>query len=322
MRQIILDFSKQFNIGLEAASSVKASGKFKRVIVCGMGGSALPGEILKAWVSQSKINFPILVSKEYNLPLSATKESLICVISYSGNTAEPLSAYLEAQRKHLPVVAIASGGELLELCSQNKTPLAVVPEGIPSRSAVGYQTAALFQILINSKIIPNCTDDVRLLSRELKSKGLEKQGKGIAKKIKNKTPIIYSSLSNKALAYVWKVNFNESSKIPAFYNYFPEANHNELSGFENTRNFYVLILKDPKEDPRIISRMKLTQEIIKKEGVESEIIKLSGKNVFSKLFRGVLLGLWASYYLALERKVDPSAVRLQDELKNRLKNHK
>ena len=320
MRRIILDFAKQLEIGFESAKYVKAAGQFNKIIICGMGGSSLPGEILKTWLIGSKVKLPVIIHRDYNLPVETDRQDLVVCVSYSGNTFETLSSFKDAVERKLNTVAITSGGKLSELCRKYNAPFAIIPAGAPARTAVGYQTAALLKILINSKVIHDCSKDISTALANLKPKRLENQGQKIAKKLKNKTPIVYSSSQNKSLAYIWKINFNESTKIPAFYNCFPEMNHNELSCFENAKRFHAIMLRDREDDPRIFKRMRISADIMKKEGVGALFINIAGANTFLKIFNNILLSMWASYYLAKEYRTDPIILRLQDEMKKRLGN--
>ncbi|MBI2041721.1 MAG: hypothetical protein HYT20_01715 [Candidatus Nealsonbacteria bacterium] len=139
-------------------------------------------------------------------------------------------------------------------------------------------------------------------------------------------PIIYASsrLKYLDLARIWKIKFNENSKIPAFCNYFPELNHNELVGFEN--NGYpvsiatsIIILRDDLDLPRIKERIELTAEILKPTGVQAQFVDIKGEDILYKIFDNILLSDWTSYYLALEYKIDPTPVKLNDEFKKLLK---
>ena len=148
----------------------------------------------------------------------------------------------------------------------------------------------------------------------------------MARKLKNRIPIIYASYQNRELARIWKIKFNENSKVPAFANYFPELNHNEMVGFERISSFqppifrpYVLILRDLADHPRIQKRMKLTADILRKKKVAVDFIEINGKDNLSKVFSTLLLSDWASYYLALNYKVDPSPVKTVEDFKQRMK---
>lgn len=319
MRQVILNFPKQFRVGLEAAKNVKVSGKFDAVLICGMGGSALPGDILSMWLEAYKIGLPLYIHRDYGLPYKADEQHLIICISYSGNTEETLTSFEEARRKNLKVAAIASGGKLAKLCLKYKIPLVVIPKGYQPRMALGFQFAALMKILVNCGVIKNGLENISALDKNLQPKKLEAQGKKLAKKLSGKYPVIYASDRLKNLARIWKIKFNENSKIPAFYNYFPELNHNELSGFTaGGEQFSAIILRDIADNPRVLKRMKLTADIIKSKGVNVDIIDIGGKNILYKIFSNLLLADWVSYYLALEYGVDPTPVKIVEEFKKKL----
>jgi len=324
MRQMILNFPKQFRVGLASAKNIGIKNselKIKNLVVCGMGGSALPGDILKIFFREHKINLPVKIHRGYGIPHYADQSHLVICISCSGNTEETLSAYETAMKNQLPVIGITSGGKLAQLCKKDETPLAVIPAGYPPRVAVGYQFAALMKILINFSLTKDISSDILNLEKTLQPLDLENQGKKLSQKLKNKLPIIYASDRLKELARIWKIKFNENSKIPAFSNCFPEFNHNELSGYENNRHpISIIILRDKTADhPRNLKRMELMGRIMEQRGASVDFIDITGKDSLSKVFSNILLADWASYYLALEYKVDPTPTKLNDEFKRRLK---
>ena len=145
---------------------------------------------------------------------------------------------------------------------------------------------------------------------------LEKDGKILAKKIKKKVPVIYASNNLKSLSRIWKIKFNENSKIPAFHNYFPELNHNEMVGYTTkNKSFFVIILRSSTDHPRILKRMELTANIVKKSGAEVEFVEIKNGSRSFMVFSSLLLGDWVSYYLALENKTDPTPVELVENFK-------
>lgn len=325
MEKIILDFPKQFKLGITAAKDIKIRNKFKGVVVCGMGGSALPGDILAIWLEAYEIGLPFYIQRDYGLPYFADQDYLIICISYSGNTEETLVAFQEAQREKLPVVAISSGGRLAELCRKNKVPLAKVPSGIAPRFAVGYQFGALMKILSNAGIIKNELKELLALERNLQPRKIKSQGKELAKRLVNKVPVIYSSASKKSLAKIWKISFNETAKMLAIANYFPELSHNEIVGFwkinetqiEN-KKIGVIILRDRADYSQILKQMEVIKGIIKKEGVGVEFIDLKGKDILEKVFSNIILAFWTAYWLAIKCKVDPIRTKTIEEFKKRL----
>ena len=320
MRQIIIDSAKQLKEGLDLAKNVKIGGNFKNVIICGIGGSALPADLLKS-VTDSKI--PIYVHRDYNLPKFTTKESLIIFISYSGNTEEVISSIEDSLSNKLSSIGISSGGKLEKICQENEIPFVKIPSGIQPRLAIGYIFSALFQTLHNAGIINDISSKILETSDKLESLNneFEDEGKKIAKNIADKIPIIYSSDNFRDVAKIWKIKFNENSKVPSFYNCFPELNHNEMVGFSNSvknNNFYFIILKDTNDHERNKIRMDLFSSLIDKRGAKTYFVEIKEGSTIFKVFSTLLLGDWTSYYLALEQKIDPTPVEIVEEFKKLL----
>jgi glucose/mannose-6-phosphate isomerase len=324
MRQFILDFPKQFGIGFEAAENIKAKEKFDGLVICGMGGSALPAEILKIWLENYKIALPLIIHKNYGLPYNIDKSYLIVCISYSGNTQETLSAFKEAKKKNFSIISITSGGKLAKICQKNKVPLVKIPPGLPPRLAIGLQFSALMKILVNCGIIENELKEILNLKKRLKPKNWENQGKKLAKKLKNKIIFIFSPENLKALSYIWKISFNETSKVISEYGLFPEISHNEIMGFWKvnkklpSKKFFVIFLKEKIAPSLILKQMKIFESLIKREKIKTETIFIEGKNFLEKIFSNIIFAFWTSYYLALENKVDPLKIELIEEFKRKI----
>lgn len=328
MRKIILEFPGQFRIGANSAQSITLKpGKLTRwpenIIICGMGGSALPGDIL---VSLRPLD--VFCHKSYGLPPQAGNESLIICISYSGNTEETLSSFNTALNQKLPLISITTGGKLGKLSKKYGVPVVIIPKSlIPPRLALGEMTAALIQILVNHHILgPEICDELLKVGIKLKSKKFENQGKKLAKRIFQKIPVIYTPKQFREIGLIWKNSLNETAKVLAITNYFPELGHNETVGFweinemqiEN-KKILVLILRDFQDHPRILKQMKIVKDLINEEGVKVEFINIQGKTPLEKIFSMVILGFWTSYWLAIEYGVDPTPVKTIEELKRRLK---
>lgn len=319
MRGIILDFPKQFGIGLEAANDIKVRGKFDAVLICGMGGSALPADILQIWLAAYKIGLPVFIHRNYGIPEMADRNHLVVCISYSGNTEETLDAFEEARKRKMKVAAITSGGKLAQLCQQHGMPVVMVPAGIPPRMSMGFLLAALMKLLVNCGIIDNGLDNIAALEKSLKPQALEIEGQNLAKKIKSKAPIIYASDRLQSLARIWKIKFNENSKMHSFYNYFPELNHNEINSFVSPAKFHWLILEDKTDLPQNQKRIEMTADLLRTRGFPVDIIEIKGKDILYKVFDNLLLADWTSYYLALGLDYDPTPVEIVEEFKSKLK---
>ena len=139
---------------------------------------------------------------------------------------------------------------------------------------------------------------------------------GIAEEIAGKTPVIYGTTRFKSLAMIWKIMFNENAKTPAFWNFFPELNHNEMIGFTKPQGkFHLIVLRDRDIDPRISKRMEITTNILKKYGTDSTIVDMPEDGMLFRIFATLQIGCWASYYLALKYEIDPTPVEMVEEFK-------
>ena len=329
MKQIINEFPKQFKVGIEAAKKIKLRPiKPNKICICGMGGSALPANLLSMIIEEYAIKLPLLIQRDYFLPVSVDKKTLVICISYSGNTEETISCLKDALKRNLRIILISSNGKLEKFAKQHALPFVQIPKGYPPRMALGYLFGALVGVLNGFKLFPtSLIRELLSLEKKLKPQNLESEGEKLAKKLQGKLPIIYASNRLKYLARIWKIKFNENTKIPAFWNYFPELNHNEMTGFENISKlkcqmsnlFYLLILKDKDDHPRNKKRMKLTLEVLKRRKIKGEIINLKGRTFLERVFNSILLSDWVSYYLAKIYKVDPIPVKMVEEFKKLLK---
>jgi glucose/mannose-6-phosphate isomerase len=186
LRQVILDSPKQIVAGLKLAKNIKVEGKFSALEISGMGGSSLPANILRIYLSslyrkqpKTSQRLAIYQNRFYDLPHEAYQNCLNFFSSYSGNTEETIASLKLAMRHKLPSIGFASGGKIAELCFKNKIPCVIFPGGIQPRYAIGYSFAAMLQVLINSGMIHDTTTDlIRMVKKlETEARVLEAQGK-------------------------------------------------------------------------------------------------------------------------------------------------
>ena len=227
LKEVILKFPEQFKESISLAQDVKVEGNFDKILVCGMGGSAFAGYLLKSY----RQDLLVLSRLSYGLPQWVNEKTLVAAISYSGNTEETLSCYERALKGRNALLAITSGGKLEKRALEEKTALVKIPSGIQPRLAVGYMFGTLLMVLSNSGIIEDQRDVLVELSRRLEPAALRPRAQEIAARIGNKIPLIYSSLRNQVLSYAWKIRFNENLKTFAFCNVWPESHHNDISSF-------------------------------------------------------------------------------------------
>lgn len=330
LRKVILNESSQFEEGFKIAADVNAQGSFDRIMVSGMGGSALPSNILRIYLNdvfaqdKSYKKIGVFQNRFYTLPPEAYNNCLNLICSHSGNTEETISSFQEALDHNLPCIGISSGGVIEKMCKKNKIPHVKLPipyKNFQPRMATGHFIGVIIQILINQRMISDCRKDIVAAAKKLDQSipKLEQQGKNLAKKLVGKTPVIYASTQFKSLAMIWKIKINENSKTPAFWNYFPELNHNEFVGYTNPQGaFHVLLLRDDCDHERNLKRYDVTQKLLQKNNVSVDIVKMPKGKLFYRIFATLALGDWMSYYLALEYGQDPTPVDWVENFKKEL----
>lgn len=317
MHQAIKNFQRQFSWEPQIEGGELPS-NFTKFTVAGMGGSHLAADLLIA----REPHLDIIIHSDYGLPRRLA-ERLIIASSYSGNTEETIDAFNVALELQLPLIAISIGGRLIKLAKDNQIPYIKMPDtGIQPRMALGYSIKAMARAMAQNKFLEELTK----LPQLIKPQNLAPKGHKLAEQLKNKIPVIYASASNQAVAYNWKIKFNETGKIPAFYNVLPELNHNEMIGFDikdSTRdlsnNFYFIFLRDNNDDKRIQKRMEILQKFYQERGLAVKILNLEGRNRFHKMFNSLVLADWSAYYTAREYELDPEQVPMVEEFKGLLK---
>ena len=315
MLKVIEDFPQQCKTALELPKGMSVSGKIDNIVVCGMGGSAVSGDILKICMHNSKI--PVFVVRDYKVPNFVDENTLVFAVSYSGNTEETISAFRDASRKKAKIVAVTSGGIL----GKEAKKVIKIPSGLQPRAALGYLFFPVFGVLVNSGIVDAKGKEIEeMLDILSKTDDFKIVGERLAKKIGQRTPIIYASELLGAVAYRWKTQFNENSKVAAFHHSFSEMNHNEIAGYQNINknDFIAIFIRDKDDHERVKKRMDITKEIISSR-VDVEEIFTRGESLLSKIFSGIYYGDFASYYLALANRIDPTPVTVIENLKKKLK---
>lgn len=263
----------------------------RRVVLGGMGGSALPGRVL-CGLYPGRVSLHL----DYDLPQAPPEDALYIAVSYSGNTEETLSFFEAARARGYRLAVVASGGILLDNAKECGVPYVVVPKRGEPRDQ--------FIILIKS---------ILALMRERGSawdayphveQDVETRALALLKEISGKTPIIYSSTRNEPLAYIAKITLNETGKTPAFLNVFPEMNHNELQGLEHLSSQFVpVLLCDMEDDPRVSHRMDVFEEVMRAQG--SSVVRVEvpkGTRIHTILYAWLLFRK-VGHLVALEKGV-------------------
>ena len=314
MLKVIENFTHQCRTALGLAKGMTVSGKIDKIVVAGMGGSAVGGDLLKLHLHDLKI--PIMTVRDYKLPNFVDESTLVFAVSYSGNTEETLAAYEDALRRKAKIIAVTSGGKLGETAKK----IIKIPKGLQPRAALGYLFFPVLGVLVNSGIVKENQAEINEMIDVLSKKDEFRQlGEKLAKKIGNKTPLIYASEQFSAVAYRWKTQFNENSKVPAFTHVFSEMNHNEIVGYQTMSRdrFITILIRDNFDNERIKKRMDITKDIISQK-IEVEEIYTKGTFLLSRLFSGLYYGDFVSYYLAIHNNIDPTPVHVIENLKKKL----
>ncbi|MEK9176195.1 MAG: SIS domain-containing protein [Patescibacteria group bacterium] len=313
---------------MNLAKNIKVEGNFKSLTVTGMGGSALPVNLLQTYCNSLVETNPdykplnIFINRSYALPPQAkSKDSLNFFSSYSGTTEEVISSLEEAKKLNLPFIGFSSAGDIERLSKEYGMPHIKLPIPYPNyqpRMGTGYFFGSMYQVLVNHGLAPDQTREIRESAATFGNLmgSYEEKGKELAKSLKGRTPVIYTSQKYNPSAMIWKIKMNENAKTPAFWNYFSELNHNEMVGFTNPQaKFFLIMLRDKEDDPRNLKRYDVTANLLREKGIESVILNLDGDNTFSKMFLTINLADWTSYYLALEYGQDPTPVEMVEKLK-------
>jgi glucose/mannose-6-phosphate isomerase len=317
MYEEIKNFSGQFLFEpkIENSQFFKKKSSF---VLAGMGGSALHGGLLKMW----QPTLDIVVHKSYGLPdisPGELKNKLIIICSHSGNTEETIDAFQKGLESGLDMVVVSVGGKLIPLAKERNVAYIELPNtGIPPRMATGFFIKAMLKIMGEEEELKK----VSALASTLDPTELEEAGKALANKAKNCVPVIYASLHNSPLAYIWKIKLNESGKIPAFCNVFSELNHNEMNSFDVKaptkalcEKFYFFILKDSHDHPRILKRMEVLEGLYHARALKVETVGLPGENGWLKIFSAIILADWFAYHTALLYGLDPDPIPMVEEFK-------
>ncbi len=302
----------------------------ENVIVAGMGGSAISGELLKDW-ARGKASTPIEISRDYKLPNYVGAKTLVIVSSYSGDTEETLSTFLDAKRRGCMIYCISSGGKLLEFAEKLNVPFLRVPPGMPPRAALHYLFVPLLTVLEKAGCVPRFSEESQETRKILEevAKGNAPQNpsesnlaKTLALGIGDTVPVVYGFGIYRSVAQRFKQQFNENTKIPSKWESFSELDHNEIAGWEKagwrTKHFSAICLRDKKEATEVRSRIEITKAII--EPLVSKWFEVwsQGSRDLSKMLSTILMGDFTSVYLAILQKTDPTPVQTITMLKQRL----
>lgn len=296
------------------------------VVFCGMGGSAVAGDVLKH-AFRDRLGVPVDVNRSGLLPAFAGPHTLVVVSSYSGNTSETLSSYRGAVERGCRVLAITSGGELERSCAERGLPVVPVPGGGQPRAALGHLTFAMLGALEAAGLVPPLEDDVSstiaAVDRVAGECGADvpvssNVAKTIARAIGDRVPVVWGAEGVAAVAAMrWKTQLNENGKVPAWHASMSELDHNEIVGWVAPygERHVLITLRTDAEDEETAARFPLSVDIVHAAGMETHEVEVRRQPRLASLFALVSLGDFTSCYVGLGRGYDPTPVDVIERLK-------
>jgi glucose/mannose-6-phosphate isomerase len=294
-----------------------------------MGGSAIGGDLARSFLGE-RAPAPIMSCRDYALPRPIARDALVVASSYSGNTAETLAAYDAARAAGSAVVAVTSGGELARRCERDRVPYCVIPGGMPPRSAIGFSLLPMLQILraCGAAAFTDAEyDEALAVARErctaCAPARADNPAAALARRLHGRTAFVYAAPSLlEGVARRWACQINENAKALAHFAFFPELNHNQIVGWETSRdlmaNTVILSLEDREDHAQTRRHTDIGLSIMGPLAHHVERLETPGGGRLARMLAMMLLGDFASVYLAYLNGVDPTPVAKIDRLKKEL----
>lgn len=297
----------------------------KNIVVAGMGGSAWPALYIQSWPG---LSVPFEIVRDYTLPAYVDENTLLISSSYSGNTEETISALADGEEKKAQIVVMSAGGKLAGLAKEKNYPLYEIPGGIQPRMSSFYFIAALLQIYETADVLlPFDKGKLQSLSDWLKSESAgwkadvptaENPAKQLALELVGKSIIVYSGAHLAPVANKFKICLNENAKNLAWWNQYPEFNHNEFIGWSShpvEKPFGVVEFRSNLDHPRVQKRFEVSERLLSGRRPQPNVITPKGATLPEQLFWSSMFGDFVSIYIAILNNVDPTPVGLVEKLK-------
>jgi glucose/mannose-6-phosphate isomerase len=296
--------------------------KIDRVIILGVGGSAIGGDLVRS-LAESEARIPVLVQRDYSLPAYVDDRTLVIASSYSGNTEETLTAFDKALKTGARKLAMTTGGKLGAIAEEKNIPVFKIDYKAQPRAALGFSFLPTLGVLQKLGFVKDKSADVAETVRVLEALSAKidekaplssNPAKQLAQRLYGCLPVVYGAGILAEAAHRWKTQINENSKAWAFYEVFPELNHNATVGFELPKELAqkirVVLLRAPSFNQRVKLRYEVTCELLDRAGVAHEYIDSEGSSLLSQMMSLVMMGDYVSYYLAILYRVDPTPVEV------------
>jgi glucose/mannose-6-phosphate isomerase len=309
-----------------------AKAGFQRIIISGMGGSAIGADLLAAYVAPA-CKLPVFVSRDYGLPAWAQgPETLLIASSHSGNTEETLEAFDAGLEAKCSILAVCTGGELERRAAQAGVPIWKFQHAGQPRAAVGFSFGLLLAAFARLGLIPDQAEAVAgaVAAMQAQQSGLRAEvpaaqnpAKRMAGQLMGRWVNVYGAGMLAPVARRWKGQVNELAKAGAGFEYLPEADHNALAGLVNPAEVLArtttIFLRSSSDHPRNALRLELTRQGFLLEGLNTDFFDAPGGTPLAQLWTTLHFGDYSAYYLAMAYGVDPTPVEALQEFKAAMK---
>ncbi len=300
------------------------------VVVVGMGGSGIAGDVLHA-VASPLLPVPVTVVKGYECPHFVDETTLVFAVSCSGNTEETIEAASDAALAGAKMIVVTSGGELARLADAWKAPLVSVPEVVWPRAALGSMAVPLIGVLWRMGFLPGAdmwleraVEQLRYRRDRFVSAGAASEPAELARRIGSSIPVIHGGGPVGAVAAQrWKAQVNENAKRLAYWSSQPELCHNEICGWSDSSKevgalMSLVMLRHDSEHPQIARRFDITADIIRQYVASVHEVRAQGEGDLAQLFDLTYFGDYVSLWLAADAGIDPGPIDVLTWLKHQL----
>ena len=295
--------------------------KFSKIVVCAMGGSAIGADLLVDGLA-GRIAYPLVVNRDPHLPVWVDRDTLVIIVSYSGNTAETLTAGQIAVARNAQIAVLTSGGKLAEWATEQNYLQLNIPGGMAPRAALGYLFGGLWRLLHTIGVVPSPETELRdaadkiCASEQLFNDPVKSPSLKLAKEIDTNIPWIWASRRLAGVIRRWANQFSENAKAPAHFGILPEALHNEIEGLcddpHRPRALKMIVFRDPNDDETIDHAIALLRE----SGYPPVTITRGDESIASMLYL-IALGDRTSLAVANLNRIDPTPIAAITRLKSR-----
>jgi glucose/mannose-6-phosphate isomerase len=301
-----------------------------KVVILGMGGSAIGGDIARR-LALTESRVPVWVHRDYGLPPFVDRNTLLIASSYSGNTEETLSAFTASLKTPAKKLAITAGGRLKKMAEKEGIPVFVIDYRAPPRAAFPHSFVPLVGIFQKLGLLDDKSADLKQALKILNKLAgdfvetrplASNPAKQLAARLWGHLAVIYGGEILSEVGRRWKTQLNENSKAWAFFELFPELNHNAVAGYdfppEVKDRVFVVLLHSALFSPRSRFHYEATAKLLVKSGISHEVVGAVGETALAQVMSLVLFGDYVSLYLAMLNEIDPTPLAAVDFVKGYL----